>query len=62
MTIANMMRKSEPATLDNDNPANFANDGVAVREPLAGLATLSLSNPKKEKTIKVNPALVGVAP
>lgn len=50
MTLANLIRKREPATLANANPAKVANDGRAVREPLARLAALALANPKGEKT------------
>ena len=57
MTLANLIRKREPATLANANPAKVANDGKGVREPLARLATLALANPTEEKPAK--PAIVG---
>lgn len=52
MTLADLIRKREPATLANANPAKAANDGRAAREPLARLATLALANPTEEKPAK----------
>lgn len=43
MTLVNLIRKREPATPANANPAKAANDGKGVREPLARLATLALA-------------------
>jgi len=57
VTLANLIRKREPATLANANPAKVANDGKGVREPLARLATLALASPTEEKPAK--PAIVG---
>lgn len=57
MTLASLIRKREPATLANANPAKVANDGEWIREPLARLATLALANPTEEKPAK--PAIVG---
>jgi len=57
VTLANLIRKREPATLANANPAKVANDGLAAMEPLARLATLALANPTEEKPAK--PAIVG---
>lgn len=57
MTLANLIRKREPATPANANPAKAANDGREGREPLARLATLALANPTEEKPAK--PAKVG---
>ena len=49
MTLAALIRKRETQMPANDNPAKAANDEQARSEPLAGLATLALANPRGTK-------------
>ncbi len=57
MTLLALIRKGEPATLANANPAKVANDGRAAGGTLARLATLALANPTIEKP--AHPAVIG---
>ena len=49
MTLANLIRKREPAPLANANPAKVANDGRPATGKLARLATLALATSTEEK-------------
>lgn len=55
MTLAALIRKRRTANPANDNPAKAANDGLARREPLAGLAALALANPTEAKAANAAP-------
>ena len=57
MTLLALIRKREPATLANANPAIPANDRLPTGGPLATLATLALANPTIEKP--AHPAMPG---
>ena len=57
MTLLALIRKREPATLANANPANPANDRPPTGGTLARLATLALANPTNEKP--AHPAMIG---
>lgn len=57
MTLLALIRKREPVTLANANPAKVANDEPPAGGTLARLATLALANPTIEKP--AHPAMPG---
>ncbi len=61
MTLLALIRKREPATLANANPAIPANDRLPTGGPLATLATLALANPTNEKLEVIDAADSSIA-